>query len=108
MSHVLNVTQPLDEREEGFMPKFVIERDMPGAGSLSKADLHGAAQKSCNVIRSMGPETQWVQSYLTQDKIYCVYIAPDEAAIREHARLSGFPANSISEVKNIIDPTTAD
>ncbi|HSF78546.1 MAG TPA: DUF4242 domain-containing protein [Steroidobacteraceae bacterium] len=90
------------------MPKFVIERDMPGAGSLSKADLHGAAQKSCDVLRGMGPETQWVQSYVTQDKIYCVYIAPDEAAIREHARLSGFPANSISEVKNIIDPTTAD
>ena len=108
MTPVLNTTEPFDEREGEDMPKFVIERNMPGAGSLSKADLHGAAQKSCNVIRGMGPETQWVQSYVTQDKIYCVYIAPDEAAIREHAKLSGFPANSISEVKNIIDPTTAD
>ena len=108
MRTILSVERLLIQWEGDFMPKYVIERDMPGAGGLSKADLHGAAQKSCGVIRQMGPETQWVESYVTQDKIYCIYIAPDEAAIREHARLSGFPANSISEVKNIIDPTTAD
>jgi hypothetical protein len=90
------------------MPRFVIERDMPGAGKLSASELHGAAQKSCNVIRKMGPETQWVQSFVTDDRIYCVYIAPNEEAIREHARLSGFPANKISQVRNVIDPTTGD
>ncbi len=90
------------------MPRFVIERDMPGAGKLSVSDLHDAAQKSCNVIRKMGPETQWVQSFVTDDRIYCVYIAPNEEAIREHARLSGFPANKISQVRNVIDPTTGD
>lgn len=90
------------------MPKFVIERDMPGAGKLSASDLHDAAQKSCNVIRGMGPETQWVQSFVTDDRIYCVYIAPNEEAIREHARLSGFPANKISQVRNVIDPTTSE
>jgi hypothetical protein len=90
------------------MPRFVIERDMPGAGKLSASELHGAAQKSCNVIRKMGPETQWVQSFVTDDRIYCVYIAPNEEAIREHARLSGFQANKISQVRNVIDPTTGD
>jgi hypothetical protein len=90
------------------MPRFVIERDMPGAGKLSASELHGAAQKSCNVIRKMGPETQWVQSFVTDDRIYCVYIAPNEEAIREHARLSGFPANKISQVRNVIDPTTSE
>jgi hypothetical protein len=92
----------------GFMPKFIIERNMPGAGKLTGAELHGAAQKSCDVLRKMGPETQWVQSFVTDDRIYCVYIGHDEAAIRRHAELSGFPANRISEVRNVIDPTTAD
>lgn len=90
------------------MPKFVIERDMPGAGSLGAAELQGASQKSCGVLTDMGPHIQWVQSYVTDDKIYCVYLAPDKSAIEEHARLSGFPANRISEVRSVIDPTTAE
>lgn len=90
------------------MPKFVIERDMPGAGSLGAAELQGASQKSCSVLTEMGPHIQWVHSYVTDDKIYCVYLAPDRSAIEEHARLSGFPANRISEVRNVIDPTTAE
>ena len=90
------------------MPKFVIERDMPGAGKLSAAELHGAAQKSCHVLEGMGPKIQWIHSYVTDDKVYCVYIAPNEALIREHARLGGFPANRISEVRGTIDPTTAE
>jgi hypothetical protein len=90
------------------MPKFLIERDIPGAGSLSASDLKGIAKTSCNVLRNMGPEIQWVHSYVTGDKIYCVYIAPDEAMIREHARQGGFPANEVSRVSTIIDPTTED
>ena len=90
------------------MPKFVIERNIPGAGKLSGAELGGISQKSCSVLRNLGPQIQWVQSYVTGDKIYCVYIAPDAELIREHARQGGFPANSISEVKTIIDPTTAE
>ena len=90
------------------MPRFVIERDIPGAGKLSAAELNAISQKSCNVLRGMGPQIQWIESYVTQDKVYCVYIAPDEAAVREHARQGGFPANRVSEVKSIIDPTTAE
>jgi hypothetical protein len=90
------------------MPKFVIERDMPQVGSLSDADFKGAAQKSCDVLRSLGPDVQWVQSYVTGDKIYCIYNAPDEARIREHAEKSGFPANKIHKVERVIDPTTAE
>ena len=90
------------------MPKFVIERDIPGAGSLSTADLHAISQKSCGVLSAMGPQIQWVESFVTQDKIYCVYIAPDEAQVREHARRGGFPATRVSEVKRVIDPTTAE
>ena len=90
------------------MPKYVIERDLPGAGSLSKMDLQGISQKSCGVLRDLGPEITWQQSYVTEDKIYCVYIAPNEQMIREHAERGGFPANRISEVKEIIDPTTAE
>ena len=90
------------------MPRFVIERDIPGAGNLTPAELHGISQKSCGVLRGMGPQIQWVESYVTQDKVYCVYIAPDEAAVREHAKQGGFPANRVSEVKSIIDPTTAE
>ena len=89
------------------MPKFVIEREIAGAGALSERDLKAAAQKSCRTLRDM-PQVQWQQSYVTGDKLYCVYIAPDEEQIREHARLSGFPANRISQVMNIIDPTTAE
>lgn len=89
------------------MPKFVIERDLPGAGSLSAADLQGISQKSCGVLKELGPEIQWVESYVTDDKIYCVYIAPNQELIRDHAKRGGFPANRISQVRTIIDPTTA-
>jgi hypothetical protein len=90
------------------MPKFVIERDMPGVGSLSPEELQGASQKSCGVLRDMGPQVQWLQSYVTGDKLYCIYIAPDEAAVREHAERGGFPANRVSRVVGVIDPTTAE
>jgi hypothetical protein len=90
------------------MPKFVIEREIPGAGSMSAQQLQGVAQKSCSVLRNLGPQIQWLQSYVTDNKIYCVYIAPDAETIYEHARQGGFPANSVSQVKRIIDPTTAE
>lgn len=90
------------------MPKFVIEREIPGAGQIPPAQLQAIAQKSCSVLRNLGPQIQWVQSYVTTDKIYCVYIAPNADLIRQHAREGGFPANAVSEVKAVIDPTTAD
>ena len=90
------------------MPKYVVEREIPGAGKLSQDQLHAISQKSCGVLRNMGPQIQWVESFVTPDKIYCVYIAPDENAIREHARQGGFPADRISEVKTMIDPTTSE
>lgn len=90
------------------MPKYVIERELPGAGNLSAEELQGVSQASCDVLKNLGPQIQWVQSYVTDDKIYCIYIAPDEELIREHASQGGFPANKISQVKNIIDPTTAE
>jgi hypothetical protein len=90
------------------MPKFVIERDIPGAGDLSPEQLHTISQTSCGVLQNMGPSIQWLHSYVTGDKIYCVYIAPNEEMIREHAAQGGFPANRISEIKTIIDPTTAE
>ena len=90
------------------MPKFVIEREIPEAGKLSPQELQAISQKSCGVLREMGPEIQWVESFVTDDKIYCVYIAPNEEMVREHARQGGFPANKISEVRTIIDPTTAE
>lgn len=90
------------------MPKFVIERDIPEAGKLSQQQLHAISQKSCGVLREMGPQIQWVQSYVTDDKIYCVYVAPDEDAVRKHAEQGGFPANRISQVRSVIDPTTAE
>ncbi len=90
------------------MPKFVIEREIPGAGKLSAADLHGISRKSCGVLNELGSQIQWVQSYVTDNKIYCVYIAPDAALVRKHAEMGGFPANSIAEVRAVIDPTTAD
>ena len=90
------------------MPKYVIEREIPGAGALSAEQLQGISQKSCSVLGSMGPQIQWLHSYVTGDKIYCVYIAPNEAMVREHAKQGGFPANRVSEVKTVIDPTTAE
>lgn len=90
------------------MPKFVIERDIPGAGRLSGAELKAVSQKSCSVLANLGPQVQWVQSYVTPDKLYCVYIAPNAELVREHARQGGFPANRIEEVRGIIDPTTAE
>jgi hypothetical protein len=90
------------------MPKFLIEREIPDVGKWTDAQLSGAAKTSCGVLREMGPNIQWVHSYVTGDKVYCVYIAPDEAAIRQHAATSGFPANVVSEIKEIIDPTTAE
>ena len=90
------------------MPKYVIEREIPGAGNMSPQELQGASQKSCSVLRNLGPQIQWVESYVTADKLYCVYIAPNEGMIREHAQQGGFPANRISEIKTMIDPTTAE
>lgn len=90
------------------MPKYVIEREIPGAGALPPETLQAISQKSCGVLANLGPEIQWLHSYVTGDKIYCVYIAPNEDMVREHARLGGFPANSVAEVKMMIDPTTAE
>jgi len=90
------------------MPKFVIEREIPGAGKLSPAELHAISQKSCGVLTDMGTRIQWVQSFVTDDKVYCIYIAPDEATVREHAQQGGFPANKVSRVAAVIDPTTGD
>lgn len=90
------------------MPKYVIERDIPGAGNLSPQELQAISQKSCSVLNEMGPKIQWVQSYVTGDKVYCIYIAPNEETVRQHAQQGGFPANRISEVKAIIDPSTAE
>jgi len=90
------------------MPKYVIEREIPGAGKLTADQVRAVSQKSCSVLNRLGPQIQWLHSYVTADKIYCVYIAPNEEMVREHARLGGFPANRISEVKSVIDPTTAE
>lgn len=91
------------------MPKYVIEREIPGAGKMSPQELPAVSQKSCSVLQNLGqPQIQWVQSYVTDDKVYCVYIAPNEEMIREHASQGGFPANKISEIKTVIDPTTAE
>jgi Nickel responsive protein SCO4226-like len=100
-------SEPLNQLEKP-MPKFVIERDIPGAGKLSPAELKSISQKSCGVLSSLGPSVQWVQSYVTADKIYCVYQAQDESLVRRHAELGGFPANRISRVTSIIDPATAE
>lgn len=90
------------------MPKFVIEREIPGAGELTEEQLRGISQTSCNVLQELGPTIQWVHSYVTDDKIYCVYIAPDEEMVRKHAKMGGFPANSVAQVRTIIDPTTSE
>ena len=96
------------KKEVVAMPKYVIEREIPNAGNLSTQELQAISQKSCGVLSQMGPQIQWVQSYVTDDKVYCVYIAPNEEMVREHARQGEFPANQVSEVKTIIDPTTAE
>jgi hypothetical protein len=90
------------------MPKYLIEREIPGAGKLSPSELQGISQKSCSVLREMGPQIQWVQSFVTEDKIYCVYIAPDEKTVRDHASQGGFPANRVSRIASVIDPATAE
>jgi hypothetical protein len=93
---------------EEEMPKYVIEREIPDAGRLTDEQILGISQKSCSVLKNLGPEIQWIESYVTDDKIYCVYIAPNEAMVREHAKQGGFPANRVSEVKRSIDPTSAE
>jgi hypothetical protein len=90
------------------VPKYVIERHIPGAGGLSPQELRAISQRSCGVLREMGPEIQWVQSYVTDDTVYCVYIAPNEEAVRQHARMGGFPADRVSAVRSVIDPTTSE
>jgi hypothetical protein len=95
-------------REVIAVPKFVIEREIPGAGSMSAEQLEAVSQKSCSVLRNLGPQIQWLQSFVTDNKIYCVYIAPNEEMVREHARQGGFPANSVAQVRRVIDPTTAE
>ncbi len=90
------------------MPKYLIEREIPGAGQLTQAQLQGISQASCGVLLKLGPRIQWLQSYVVDDKIYCVYIAPDAEMVRDHAKQGGFPANRVSEIRNIIDPTTAE
>ena len=90
------------------MPRYVIEREIPGAGKMSVDQLHAIAQTSCSVLTKMGPHIQWIHSYVTGDKIYCIYIAPDEASVRKHAEMGRFPANSVTQVATMIDPTTAE
>src|SRR5437660_1330113 len=96
------------EKRSIIMPKYVIEREIAGAGKLSSEELRKISAKSCSALQKLGPTIQWVQSYVTDDKVYCVYIAPNEAMVREHAKQGGFPANKVSEVREIIDPTTAE
>jgi hypothetical protein len=91
-----------------MMPKYVIERELPGAGKLPEDQLHAISQKSCAVLSNLGPQIQWIESYVTDDKIYCIYRAPNEEMVREHAKQGGFPANRVSEIKSVIDPTTAE
>ncbi len=90
------------------MPKYVIEREIPGAGQIGAQDMQAISQKSCSVLEELGPQIQWVESFVTEDKIYCVYIAPNKEMVLEHAKRGGFPANSVAEVKRMIDPTTAE
>lgn len=90
------------------MPKYIIEREIPNAGDLTSTDLQGISQKSCSILKNMGPQIQWVESYVTDNKVYCTYIAPNEEEIRKHADEGGFPANSIAEIKSVIDPTTSE
>ena len=101
-------TQLFIQQRRWVMPKYVIEREIPGAGNISTEDLKAISQKSCSVLNELGPKIQWVQSYVTDNKIYCVYIAPNKEMVLEHAQKGGFPANSVAEVKRMIDPTTAE
>jgi hypothetical protein len=98
----------MPELEESAMPKFVIERELAGAGKLPPQELQAISRKSCGVLHSMGPKIQWVQSYVTDDKIYCLYLAPDEETVRAHAQKGGFPANTVARVRSVIDPATAE
>jgi hypothetical protein len=104
MHHLLNELF----NEKIIMPKYIIERDIPNAGALSTQDLQGISQKSCEILNEMGTKIQWLESYVTDDKVYCVYIAPDAETIKEHAEKGGFPANRISQIKTMISPTTAE
>jgi len=97
-----------DCRQEPHVPKYVIERDIPNAGSLTEHEIQAISQKSCSVVQNLGPQIQWVHSYVTDDKIYCVYIAPNEEMVKEHAKQGGFPANRVSEVKRMIDPSSVE
>jgi hypothetical protein len=106
--HTMISPKPFTAKEKPAMPRYVVERDIPGAGKLSQQELQGISRKSCGVLAEMGSQIQWVQSYVTDNKVYCVYIAPNEEAIRNHALEGGFPADSISEVRSVIDPTTAE
>lgn len=90
------------------MPKFLIERNMPGLGKMTPEQLQSASQTSCDALRQLGPQIQWLESFVTDDKLYCVYIAPNEEIVREHAKLGGFPANSVAQIRRMIDPTTAE
>jgi hypothetical protein len=108
LADVVREAQTEPRRKQILMPKYVIEREIPEAGKLSAQQLQAISQKSCGVLKNLGPQIQWLQSYVTDDKIYCVYIAPNEEMVREHAQQGGFPANRVSEVKQIIDPTTAE
>jgi hypothetical protein len=98
----------LRESRRSAMPKYLIEREIPGAGRMSPQQLQAVAEKSCSVLRKLGPQIQWVHSYVTQDKIYCVYIAPNEQMVREHASQGGFPADRVSQIDTVIDPTTSE
>jgi hypothetical protein len=106
--HVKNASRVKLRNEVLTMPKFVIERDIPKAGSLSAEQLQAISQKSCEVLREMGAQIQWVQSYVSEDRVYCIYVAPDEDALRKHAQQGGFPVNRISRIRSVIDPTTAE
>jgi hypothetical protein len=109
LSPAANNTKIEKQRKgEKDMPKFVIERDVPGIGNATQEEVQAISQKSCSVLNKLGPTIQWLHSYVTGDKIYCIYIAPDENIVREHAEQGGFPANRVSEVKVMIDPTSAE
>jgi hypothetical protein len=103
-----SIARPTQSRRREAMPKYVIEREIPGAGNLSQDELQDISQKSCSVLQELGTGIQWVHSYVTDDKVYCVYIAPNEELVRKHAEMGGFPANSISRVRTVIDPTTSE
>jgi hypothetical protein len=105
---LMEAVEAIGELNGGIMPKYVIEREIPDAGRLTQEQILAISQKSCSVLKNLGPQIQWIESYVTPDKIYCIYIAPNEAMVREHAKQGGFPANQVSEVKRMIDPTSAE